>query len=105
MTTALWLLLWLLTPQAITSNSISGTVVRAQTDQPLVNEQVGLWPTSETALTGSLGEFTFSKVPPGEYALVVVHDRIRVRVSRSQKFPHNVYEQVERQIEHDRYQQ
>jgi hypothetical protein len=81
MTTAVWLLLWLLTPQGVTtSNTISGTVVRALTDQPLVNEQVGLWPTSRTVRTDQFGKFIFRGVDPGEYALVVVHDRIRVRV-------------------------
>jgi hypothetical protein len=80
MSTALWLLVWLLTPQGVTSNSISGTVVRALTDQPLVNEEVGLWPTSRTVRTDQFGKFLFRNVDPGDYALVVVHDRIRVRI-------------------------
>jgi len=80
MTAALLLLLWLLTPQGVASNSISGTVVRAQTDQPLANEEVGLWPTSRTTRTDAAGKFLFPNVAVGEYALVVVHDRIRARV-------------------------
>jgi hypothetical protein len=79
MTAILWLFVWMIAPQSVV-DSIEGIVVRAGTDQPLVDETVGLWPTNRTIKTDEAGRFAFRGVPAGEYALIVVHDGIKLRV-------------------------
>ena len=79
MTTTLWFLLWLLAPQTPAS-SVQGIVVRAGTTQPLSFETVGLWPTTRTTRTGVDGRFLFRDVMPGQYALTVVREGIKLRV-------------------------
>ena len=80
MTAALWLLLWLLSPQE--PGVVTGVVVRAGTSQPLNGETVGLWPTNRTVKTRSNppGMFEFRGVGAGEYSIVVVHDGIKKQV-------------------------
>jgi hypothetical protein len=77
MTTLLWFLLTLLAPQMPTSSTIQGTVVRGETNQPLLGLVVGLWPTSRTIKTDQFGRFEFRNVVAGEYTLVVVKDRMK----------------------------
>jgi hypothetical protein len=79
MTATLWLLLWLLGPQS-TASSIQGVVVRAGTSQPLAGEVVGLWPTTRSVKTDAEGKYLFRSVEPGEYALTVVRDGIKLQV-------------------------
>jgi Carboxypeptidase regulatory-like domain len=79
MTAALWFFLWLIGPQSV-ANSIQGVAVRAGTDQPLVGETVGLWPTNRTAKTDEAGRFLFRDVSAGDYVLTVLHDGIKLRV-------------------------
>ena len=79
MTYAMWLLLWLLAQQAPTSSTIQGTVVRAETNQPLAQQVVGLWPTTRTVKTNAQGAFEFRNVVTGDYVLVVVRDRMQAR--------------------------
>jgi len=87
MTTTLWLLLWLLTQQQ--ASVLQGVVVRAGTAQPLSGEVIGLWPTTRTVKADPDGRFRFSNVDPGQYALTVVHDGIKVQlpvtVTRAQR--------------------
>jgi len=80
MTAALWVLLWLLSPQQNASTTIQGMVVRAGSTQPLSGEMVGLWPTTRTTLAGVDGRFSFSNVAPGQYMLTVVHDGMKLQV-------------------------
>jgi hypothetical protein len=58
---------------------LEGVVVRAGTDQGLAGQQVGLWPTSQSARTNPIGRFEF-RPAPGDYELVVVHEGIVTRV-------------------------
>ena len=74
----LWLLFALLAPQQ--PLTLQGIVVRAGTTQPLAGEIVGLWPTTRTVKADAEGRFRFSNLEPGSYALVVVHDGIKVQV-------------------------
>jgi Carboxypeptidase regulatory-like domain len=78
-TAALWVFLWLLSPQQNTS-TIQGMVVRAGTTQWLSGDVVGLWPTTRTAVAGVEGRFSFRDVPPGQYLVTVVHDGVKVQV-------------------------
>jgi hypothetical protein len=55
-------------------------VVRAGTTQPLTGEVVGLWPTNRVVKADAEGRFLFQNLEPGEYALTVVHDGIKVQV-------------------------
>jgi hypothetical protein len=70
----------LVTPQMPTLSTIQGTVVRAETGHALDMQAVGLWPTARTVKTDQFGRFEFRNVIPGEYALVVVRDRMTVRL-------------------------
>ncbi len=79
MTHVFWLLLLLL-PQQVPLSSIEGTVVRAETNQPLGEQLVGLWPTARVTKASAGGRFTFSNVVPGDYVLVVVRDRMTARL-------------------------
>jgi len=74
----LWLLFALLVPQQ--SLTLQGIVVRAGTSQPLAGEIVGLWPTTQTLKADAEGRFLFQNLQPGDYALTVVRDGIKVQV-------------------------
>lgn len=80
MTTVLWVLLWLLSPQQSPEQVIQGAVVRAGTAQPLPGELVGLWPTTRTTIAGADGRFSFRNVASGQYMLTVIHDGIKLQV-------------------------
>jgi hypothetical protein len=82
MTTTLWLLLWLLTPQA-QLGTVSGRVVIAGDNVPVANEAVGLWPRGTVVHTGLDGRFAFTGVPAGQYRVIVIHDRIKASVAVS----------------------
>src|SRR5215471_7517842 len=77
MSATLTLLLWLLGQQPAI---VQGIVVRAGTTQPLSGEIVGLWPTTRIAKAEVDGRFQFRNVEPGDYALTVVHDGVKLQV-------------------------
>lgn len=76
MTTALFLLLWLLAPQ-VRPNTISGRVVLAGDNLPIANESVGLWPLGTVVRTDTNGGYIFRGVPAGRYDVIVIHDRMK----------------------------
>ncbi len=69
-----------------TESTIEGVVVRDGTNQPLVNVQVALWPTSTEVTTKDGGAYAFRDVPPGQYMVVVVHDGMRLKMPVTMNF-------------------
>jgi hypothetical protein len=80
MAITLWILLSLLVPQT-RPGTITGRVVLADDNVPLANEPIGLWPLGTVVRTGADGGFRFNNIPPDNYTLIVIHDRIKAAVS------------------------
>jgi len=79
MAIAFWILLQLLAPQG-PPGGVSGKVVLADDNIPLANEPVGLWPLGTVVRTAADGTFKFGGIPPDNYTLIVIHDRIKAIV-------------------------